>query len=307
MKRLLHYLLLGCVLFLGVVACIPFQKKQDTAERLLPPSFPVPPDSVSDPKERASYIVKNVWLPYDTLTVQMFGGMPSMELFMQEFFSIGLLASGEAFSYSVATALRKSAPDFYANFMDLGEMYLDYPNSPVCNEDLYALFIGQALDSSVITYADSIRLSKRLIGYQKNRVGDIAVDFSVTLTDGTETSLHDIESPLTVLIFYEPECEACIESLDFIKISDVFSTLVSKQMAKVLCIDMSGEIGNFQSKADECPIWAMTGYESEHKVKDQQLYYLRTFPTIFLLDQDKRVLLRHLKVDQLEQWLKRNI
>lgn len=307
MKRLLHYLLLGCVLFPAILACMPSQKKQDTAERLLPPTFPTPPDSVSEPKERASYVVKHVWLPYDSLTVQMFDGMSSMEQFIVDYFAIGAIADKGAFSHSVATALSKSTPDFYANFVDLAEMYLDHSNSPAYNEDLYALFIEQALDSSVITHADSIRLAERLAGYRKNRVGDIATDFTVKLTDGRKTSLRDIESPLIVLIFYEPECETCIETLDFIKASDLFSTLVSEQKAKVLCINMSSETGNPLSMTDKCPAWAMVGYESEQKIKEHQLYYLRTLPTIFLLDRDKRVLLRHLKVDQLEQWLKQNI
>ncbi|SPY34845.1 AhpC/TSA family [Porphyromonas cangingivalis] len=306
MKRLLHYLFLGCVLFPGMLACMPSQKGQDTAGRLFPPALPIPPDSISIPEERASYIVNNVWLPYDSLTTQMFEGIPSMEQFIVDYFAIGAVADKKSFSNSVVTALGKSTPDFYAHFLDFAEMYLDHSNSPIYNEDLYALFVGQVLRSSVVTYADSIRLSERLTGYAKNKVGDIAANFSIRLSDSRKISLHDIASPLTILIFYEPECETCIETLDLIKSSDVFLTLAAEQKVKVLCVDMTSETRSAQSAREKCPTWMMMGYESEQAIRQQQLYYLRAFPTVFLLDQDNRVLLRHLRVDQLEQWLRNN-
>ena len=305
MKRFLHYFL-GCILFLGTLSCVPSKTKQDTAESLSPPIFPIPPDTVTDSEAKASYIVKNVWSLRDSLTVQMFGGMSSMEQFVVDYFSIGAMADKGEFANSIAMALEKSTSDFYANFLDLAELYLDHATSSIYNEELYASFIEQALKSSVITYADSIRLSERLAGYRKNRVGDIAADFTIYLSDGGKTSLHKIKAPLTVLIFYEPACKICIDALTFMKTSDVFWSLVKNRMLKVICIDMSADTGKLRSLADKSPTWAILGCESEQKINEYQLYYLRAFPTIFLLDQEKRVLLRHLKVDQLEQWLQQN-
>lgn len=142
---------------------MPAAKEQGAAENLFPPSFPSPPDSILSLEDRASYVIKNVWEPYDSLTVGLFEERETLENFIKEYFSIG-----------------------------------------------YCLCIGR-----------------------------------------------DIES--------------------------------------------------FRSSVSQCPSWAVRGYDAEQTIRENQLYYIQTLPTIYVLNREKTVLQRNIKVAELECWLQDNI
>lgn len=46
-----------------------------------------------------------------------------------------------------------------------------------------------------------------------NRPGSIAADFTYTLPSGAQKRMHDIRSPYTLLLFYNPDCHGCAETL----------------------------------------------------------------------------------------------
>ncbi|MDO4695409.1 DUF5106 domain-containing protein [Porphyromonas sp.] len=302
MRRCLSFTL-GCVFFVLALSCT--TTKKNTAERLSsPPKFPVPPATMIEPKDRASFIVRNVWNGYDSLTIDLFESKDAFEQFMVDYFAIGSIAEGQAFSESIATALSKSTSEFYAHSMDIGEMYLDHANSPIYNEDAYAILIIQALKSPVLSYADSVRFVHRLEMYERNKPGEIARDFAIQEFGGGKTALHQIKSPLLALMFYEPNCETCSEAFDHIVSDSVIKKAVETGRMKLVCIYAGNMMTDYELSRSKVPAFVTLGHEFEQKIENEELYFIRAFPTIYLLDENKRVLRRDITVEALSDWLK---
>ena len=47
----------------------------------------------------------------------------------------------------------------------------------------------------------------------------------------------------------------------------------------------------------------INGYDKELTVRNRELYDLKAMPTLYLLDKDKKVLLKDAPVEQVEQYL----
>ena len=47
----------------------------------------------------------------------------------------------------------------------------------------------------------------------------------------------------------------------------------------------------------------INAYDAGQKITERQLYDLKAMPTLYLLDKDKRVILKDAPVEQIEQWL----
>ena len=58
-----------------------------------------------------------------------------------------------------------------------------------------------------------------------------------------------------------------------------------------------------RSRRDVIPSGWINGYDKELTVLDRELYDLKAMPTLYLLDKDKKVLLKDAPVEQVEQYL----
>lgn len=280
-------------------------KGQSTADKVAPPSFPTPPVSITDPAMRASYIVRNVWQGYDSLSVTQFPTETVFEQFLSDYFAIGAIAQEGEFGKSIAEAIEKANESFYLNLIGLAELYLDNPRSPVYNEGQYAIILQEALKSSKITFADSVRFVDRLALYEKNKPGTKATDFQFALFPGTEkTRLSLVKAPKLLLMFYDPDCHTCQEVLEHISVSELFSSAAKGGKFTLLCIYSGTRVEEWRQYRDRIPSWATVGIEQEMRIDNEQLYHLRAFPTLYLLDEDKTVILRDVSIEKVEAYLR---
>ena len=172
-----------------------------------------------------------------------------------------------------------------ARFLTLAEKYLYDPNSPYRSDERYLLFLQYAATHQLADYTTNPRYQKHYTMVQKNRIGHKATDFPYTTQAGEKGQLYDLQSPYILLFFHDPNCKEC--------------QLVKQQL--------ESQHAHFLQKGvqvvavyidDEVEAWRKAQYPSTWisvyapKIDQQDLYDIKALPTLYILDAQKRVLLK---------------
>lgn len=184
--------------------------------------------------------------------------------------------------------------------------YLYNPNSPMRNEEYYSLFLEEFLKITDLPESERIRSSYYLEIANKNRKGSVATDFRfLTAGSSQEQSLSGVEAQWLLLIFYDPECSHCTETLSKIAASDNINRMVADGSMKVLAIYTEGKMDVWKKSLSHMPKNWTVGYDCSGIV-DNDLYIIDAMPTLYLLDNSKTVVLKDPTLSALDRWMLQN-
>ena len=187
------------------------------------------------------------------------------------------------------TILKEQATDStqVEQIAEWAEDYLSDPNSPLRNEDCFIIFLECLLHHPQLTEAQTSRPTYQLEMAQKNRPGTIATNFTYRSRDGKPHTLHQLSSPLTLLVFYSPDCTHCQQILNLVYASE----WTHVPTLKVLAVYTEGDHALWQRTQDDMPADWIVGID-ESEIVQNKLYDLPAMPVMYLLDADKRVILK---------------
>lgn len=176
--------------------------------------------------------------------------------------------------------------------------YWGSPASPYRDEGRYVAFLDSLL--AIDTLPEALReraLHRRRIA-MLNRPGSIAADFHYLERHGGESSLHALQSPLTLLVFYDPECPHCDDILRSLASSESINKAIADKNLTVIAIYAEGKRDVWDKTRDDLPGNWLVGYDLTG-ILDEEIYDLPAMPTPYLLDGDKRVVLKDPKISTL--------
>lgn len=178
-------------------------------------------------------------------------------------------------------------------FMRLMDDYLYDPNSPYYNEALYAAYLQRMLKSAVLEETGKGSLKFRLELIKRNAVGSKATDFSYLLPGGQQHTLWQtqVHGGKLLLVFYDPECPTCHKVLREMIMDKTLNTTVSKEEITILAIYTEGDENVWRKTLSEMPSGWIVGNDCQ-MVKDSALYDLKAMPSIYLLNENKQVILK---------------
>ena len=171
--------------------------------------------------------------------------------------------AANAFADSISSSEQR-----LGRFEDLLRHYLENPQSPLRNDTVYCHLL-QALPAT----SQRQFLMRQL---SLNQPGMLAADFSFVDAKGKKQRLYGIQSPLTLLVFFDPLCEHCQEQMPQIQREPV---LQKTSGLKVVYVDTNLNPG---------------------VMKD---YYLPVLPSLYLLDAHKRVVVKNGALQQVVERL----
>lgn len=178
------------------------------------------------------------------------------------------------------------------------EYCLGDPNSPIRNEKVYVDYLQQLLRLKTLPEADRSRAEYNLKMAKKNRTGTVATDFTFTSREGRRMKLSEFEAKRLVLVFYDPECPHCDETLELLYQNPRLQQAVSQGAAKVLAVYTEGNRRLWEKKKYAMPMeWAVAIDESG--IVDNKLYDVAAMPMIYILDKDKKVLVKDATVNEI--------
>ena len=167
--------------------------------------------------------------------------------------------------------------------------YLDNPESPMRNDAVYAHFLRCQLACLTTDEAAArSRIEFKLQLVTKNLPGSIATDFRHIDRKGNVSTLHATESPLTLVIFNDPECENCKRIIPQLK----REPLLNIPEVKVLMIYPDENTECWKSQQANMPEGWTDAYSPEGEITGKQLYHTPAMPSLYLLDSEKRIILK---------------
>ena len=178
-----------------------------------------------------------------------------------------------------------------SRFLTLAEKYLYDPNSPYRNDERYLLFLQYAAKHQFADYTTNPRYQKHYTMVQKNRMGTLATDFSFITQAGEEGHLYGVQSPYILLFFHDPNCEEC----QWVKqqLESQHAHFAQKGV-QVVAVYIDDEIEAWKS-ASYPSAW-LSVYAPE--IDQQDLYDIKALPTLYLLNTQKLVLLKDVRLEE---------
>lgn len=274
-------------------------------ERVAEFSLPEIPTMVSDAEQRKEYLATHYWDRYDFADSLLVYSDSLTGMAVAGYINVLAMASdtlvkSKAISHALSAALDSPYSHFNKFFTQL-EHYLYNPNSPMRDEELYLLFVSYLVESNRLDEVELRRYIFQRDMLLKNRVGAIATDFGYSLKSGKSSTLHKIKSLYTILFFNNPDCEDCGRVKEYIANSEVIGLLYDAGKITILGVYSESDLEAWYK--GQYPDMVINSYDKDHHIATSNLYDLRAIPTLYLLDEQKRVILKDAPIEQIERWL----
>ncbi|QIU95847.1 DUF5106 domain-containing protein [Bacteroides faecium] len=182
-------------------------------------------------------------------------------------------------------------------FLKQLERHLYEPDSPLRNDNYYISVLEETLVSGHLNGMMRVRPLYQLKMLKKNRAGTKAADFDFILPTGKHQNLWDIPAKYTILLFYDPDCIHCWELMRELSEASIINSclqhngLALPQLA-LITICTEGDMETWKEYQHSLPSPWVNGYDARNILLEKELYSLRSLPSIYLLGENKQVLLK---------------
>lgn len=277
--------------------------KKDTITRFV---YPTIPEILESNEERAAYLAKHYWEQTNFADTNYVHHPEVTEQAWVDFIDLLDYVPPQTADEAIRNALERSEASrkCFLYLTELADKYLYDPNSPMRNEERYICVLDRMLASSLLSNDEKIRPQARRELAQRNRLGTSATDFTYTLASGRTGRLYDIRAAYTLLFINNPGCHACTETIQALKSAPSINRLQQEGKLKVLALYPDEELDEWQKHRDEFPSEWINGYDKKLVIKEKNLYDLKAIPTLYLLDAQKRVLLKDATAEEIENYLR---
>lgn len=297
MKRL--FVLLTFIILFSQ-ALMAQEQTAPAAEKVTFPMVAVP-DEITDPQARAKYLGEHFWDNVDFATASE----ALVEQGLIDMASIFPLLNSETLISSMTALVKKAetSKEGLLKMLSLADKYLYGTASPLYNEAAYRGLLQSALISKALNKADKEPYQKQLVILEMNNEGSAAVDFDMQLVDGSKAKLSDIEAPVSILFFYAADNLDCKLQRFRLTQARLVNYLQRAGGIKIVAVCVEGDKAAWEKFRADSPKEWLHVFDASGKIKSENLYDLRTLPRLYLLDEQKTVLLKNTKADDIEQYL----
>lgn len=260
--------------------------------------YPIPSDSILDRHGRVTYMLEHFW---DEQNIADTTAFKNPKFMLDYLYLLKQVSDEEKYKYIASFVMSVSNYDEgCGNLFWLLDRLLYDSSSSHYNEDVYRNF----LEAFMVTDIDASfksHIEARLNIVRKNRIGRLANDFSFIDKQGTIHRLYEIDTPLLLLIFNNPDCSLCKQTEDSIDNNNVVKSLLKSDSLKILAITSNVEYNKWIKHA--YPKKWILGVDIDERIYTTRLYDIQRLPSIYLLDNDKRVLLKEADYERLDKYL----
>ena len=275
--------------------------QQRKIEKLKLPDIPV---SIISPDERAAFLVVHYWDNFDFGDTVMISHPEITEQAFVDYIDLFYHVPYEVTDGAVKEMLGKAMESdsvMFAYFTGMYEKYLHDPNSPMMNEEFYIPALEYIISSDKVDELFKIRPQSQLELALKNRVGHTVENFTYTLASGKTGRLYDIGSEYTLLMFYNPDCETCKSTKREIENSAAINEMLPGMT--ILAVYVDPDLDLWRNNLSDMPDNWIKAYDAGETIRKQRLYDLKAIPTLYLLDRNKKVLLKDAPAGTVIQYL----
>lgn len=272
-------------------------------------TLPAIPDTLQTVESRSSYLVAHYWDRFSFADSLQFMNQPEMvEQALVDYVDLFRLVPAAEAENSLSALMDQASVTLngFLFFYNTLEKYLYDATSPMRNEALFIPVLQKMMASNKLNDDDKLRPAMLLKSVSKNKVGSMAADFSYTKPDGSQHQLSEVQTPLTLLLFFDPECDDCHQVIMRLEKTDVLNQLTADRQLTVLAVYPGENKRLWQTMAQHMlPTWEI-GMDESQTIYNKELYDILGFPSMYLLDQHKTVILKDASLTALEEYFGAN-
>ena len=280
----------------GLAACggrAPRRPAVATAETpavFLPASAP----AALAPEERVEWLRWHYWDNFDFADTTFLARADTLQLFEAYARYVQLLFSVPTDGVPMDSLMRRAAVsrpmlDYFAM---LADQVLGDPNSPLRNDEFYIPVLRAQLSSPWYDEYERLAPEYRLSLASQNRIGEQANDFRYTLASGATGSLYGLRAEYVLLFINNPGCPMCREIREAISASPMLTELIEHGRLRVLALYPDENLDEWRAYREQIPASWINAYDDGCVLREKGLYDLSAIPSLYLLDAQKRVLVK---------------
>lgn len=267
--------------------------------------LPEIPISLNTPEGRSDYLIRHYWDNFDFNDTLSISNPEAAEQFFVDFIDISSRMSMPTAKEGISIFMQRTSQNLKIQnfFIGLLDKYLYDPNSPMRNEELYIPVLEYLVASPTVKSEDKTRAEYRLEMAMKNRPGSVATNFVFAGRDGQLKKLTDVKGKYIVLFFNNPGCTACKQ----ISAEMMASAFTKNPKVTMLAIYPDADLSEWKETQHGFPDEWIDGYSPNGAIMEKELYDLKAIPTLYLLDENKKVVLKDATWRQIEMYLSLNL
>ncbi len=282
------------------------------------PPMPEPPAVIVEPGKKAEYVVSNYWndflgqsYPCDSNVVNgvladdVEKALGTYVTILEKACDIdfGRKAMAGFFAKVEKFQAADTASNVFGFFEKMVPKYLYDPNSPVRNEDLYLPYVSRLAASE---YSDpDLRPSYSFEAgmCSLNMIGTPAADFTFTDLAGRRHTLYGVKAATTLLFFTNPGCPACKEIIESLTSDENIAALVACGRLAVVNVYIDEELDKWREYASVYPKNWYNGYDQSYIIRSDVTYNVRAIPSLYVLDSEKKVIMKDAPLEDVLPYL----
>lgn len=259
--------------------------------------FPAVPDSLVSPESRADYAIYHFWDAMDFTDTALSLDTAFMEQNFVNYIQLYDYASADGRATGAGRLMVRAevSEPAYRFVADIAERYLTDPNSPMRHEEFFIPFIHEITTGTVFSSAEKTRYEYLAARIRKKRPGSVGADFAFVDRDGKHRRLGDIVkgTAYTLLLFYDYDCETCAGVGQEMTEDPVLNSATASGLLHIVAVNVFGDdLTKWKSHSATLPkVWTV-GYSPGCEVVEHDVYGINAAPTLYLLDSERRVILK---------------
>jgi hypothetical protein len=173
------------------------------------------------------------------------------------------------------------------------------------NENIAISILKNAKEQAFVPDWKKQSIEQQILIHEKNKVGSQAANLALKDTADVKYILHDLKSKYTILFFYDPECSHCTEIMP--KMKGWFYTDGPKdgEVAAIYMNQNEQEWKKYVNENTYPPKW-LNLWDKNEENKLQEKYWIQSLPTIYVLDENKNVILKNIEFKELVNYFSKN-
>lgn len=278
---------------------------------IVPDTFVLPdmPEELTEPNLRAEYLVMHYWDKFDFTDEDLITKPEVTEQAFVDYINILYYVTFAQAEESLTFTLKQAEQNknMYLHFASLFDKYYYEPNSPFRNEEFYIPVLNELVASKILNKDEKSIYKFQLDMTKKNRVGNAATDFTYSLKSGESKKMSSIKSEYMILMFSNPDCSTCAEIIEAITKSEIINNVISmnnptRTMLSILNIYIDQDLSDWENNYHRLPADWINAYDKGATITKQKLYDVKAIPTLYLLDKNKKVILKDTSLDTIESF-----
>ena len=201
----------------------------------------------------------------------------------------GIEAQEQFIKHLASYQPEKPEDSVWNTFISLQKAVFFSANSPLRNEDLYVPVAEYIAKSPLSSEEERAQAESILPFIRLNGAGSKAANFSITFANGTKRDLYSFDTEYIILMFSNVGCDACKNEIEKLQ-SFPLRKMWAEGRLSIITVYPDEDIAEWRKNVADYPAEWCNGYDSNHTIISESLYYLRAIPSIYILDKDKRVL-----------------